>query len=61
MLNVDANQARTRHQIVPVVTKVSPSVRNAAIFMLDAGSINCGRKARKNNATFGLRTFVKTP
>src|SRR6516225_10023608 len=61
LLKLDANQARTRHQIVPVVMNVSPRVMNAAIFMLDAGSINCGRKARKNNATFGLRTFVKTP
>src|SRR5262249_37447649 len=68
VLNVDANQARTKNQIFPLgtnesprVTKVSTSVRNAAIFMLDAGSINCGRKARKNNATFGLITFVKTP
>src|SRR5215475_5418746 len=60
-LKLDANQARTRHQIVPVVTNVSPRVMNAAIFMLEAGSINCGRKARKNNATFGLRRFVKTP
>src|SRR5262249_11303930 len=56
-LKLDANQASARHQIVPVVTNVSPSVMNAAIFMFDAGSINCGRKAKKNNATFGFRTF----
>src|SRR5438132_13420515 len=60
-LNADANQARMRHQIVPVVTNVRPSVMNAAIFIFDAGSMNCGRKARKKSATFGLSTFVKTP
>src|ERR1700730_8084760 len=60
-LNADANHARTRHQIVPVVTKVSPSVMNDAIFAFDAGSMNCGRKARKKSAPFGFRIFVKMP
>src|ERR1041385_7842561 len=60
-LKLEANQARTRHQIVPVITKLIPSIRNAAIFMDDAGSLNCGRNARKNNATFGFRTLVSTP
>src|ERR1700730_15996343 len=50
-----------RHQIVPVVTKVSPRIRKAKTFMLDAGSMNCGRKARKNSATLGFNRFVKTP
>src|SRR3954463_10236630 len=60
-LKLDANQARTRHQIVPVVTNVRPRTMKAATFIFDAGSMNCGRKARKKSATFGLRTFVKTP
>ena len=60
-LNADANQARMRHQIVPVVTKVSPSKINAGTFAFDAGSMNCGRNARKKSATFGFRMFVNTP
>jgi hypothetical protein len=60
-LKADVNHARVRHQIVPVVTNVSPSIRNANTFMFDAGSINCGRNARKNKATFGFSTFVTTP
>src|SRR5438045_3830698 len=60
-LNADANHVRTRHQIVPVVTNVSPSKINAATFALDAGSMNCGRNARKKSATFGLRMLVRIP
>ena len=40
---------------------VSPSAMKAATFMFEAGSMNCGRNARKKNATLGLRIFVKTP
>ena len=58
---MEANQARMRHQIVPVVTNVSPSKINAGTFALDAGSINCGRNARKNSATFGFKMLVSTP
>src|SRR5205085_8019888 len=60
-LKDEANHARTRHQIVPVVTKVKPSTRNANTLVVDAWSMNCGRNARKNMATFGFRIFVRTP
>src|SRR6266576_4688150 len=56
----EPNRARTRHQIVPVVTNVKPRIRNARTLLLDAGSMNCGRKARKNSATFGFRMLVRT-
>src|SRR4029450_14149588 len=60
-LNEDANHARMRHQIVPVVTNVNPSVTKARILLLVPGSMNCGRNARKNSATLGFRTLVRTP
>src|SRR5438093_12578333 len=60
-LKAEAKQARTRHQSVPVATKVKPSRRKAGTFAGADGSMNCGRKARKNNATFGLSTFVRMP
>ena len=60
-LNALANQARTRHQIVPVVTKVRPRRRKAVVFEGAAASMNCGRKARKKSATFGFRIFVTIP
>src|SRR5258708_26381716 len=53
--------ARNRHQAVPVAMNVKPSAMNAATFVGLAWSMNCGRKARKNNATLGLRTLVTTP
>jgi hypothetical protein len=60
-LNVAAKHASTRHHMVPVVTKVKPRRRNAITFVFDAGSMNCGRNARKKSATFGFRTFVRMP
>jgi len=50
-----------RHQTVPVATNVNPSATNARTFVSLLGSMNCGINARKNKATFGLRTFVSTP
>src|SRR6266404_4035837 len=60
-LKAEANHARLKHQIVPVVTNVRPRKRNARTFVPDAGSMNCGRKARKKSATFGFRILVNTP
>src|SRR4030095_5742240 len=60
-LSEDANHARMRHQIVPVVTNVNPRVTKARILLLVPGSMNCGRNARKNSATLGFRTLVRTP
>src|SRR6266568_3911172 len=58
---VAAAIARNRHQVVPVAMNVRPRAMNAATFVGLVGSMNCGRKARKNNATLGLRTLVTTP
>ena len=60
-LKLAENHAKTRHQIVPVVTNVKPRTINAGIFAGEAGSMNCGRKAKKNSATLGFNTFVTTP
>jgi len=49
------------HLIVPVVTKVSASATNDLTLVVEEGSMNCGRNARKNSATFGFRIFVKMP
>jgi hypothetical protein len=54
-----AKIANVRHQIVPVVIKVAPNIKKGKTVWLTAGSINWGRKAIKNNATFGFRIFVK--
>src|SRR5712692_2407365 len=52
-LKAEAKQARIKHQIVPVVTNVSPRAMNAGTFIGEAGSMNCGRNARKKSATLG--------
>lgn len=54
----DAKVANIKHQIVPVVINVIPSVRNGKTVFFELGSINCGRKAIKNKATLGFKTFV---
>lgn len=44
------------------VIKIPP--KNAICVATDkslSGSINCGKKAIKNNDTFGFRTFIKKP
>src|SRR5437764_80827 len=56
-----APTARNRHHAVPVAMKVIPRAMNAATLVGLVGSMNCGRKARKNNATFGFSTLVTTP
>ena len=40
---------------------VSPSTRICSQAGRASGSTNCGRKARKNSAVFGLRTLTTTP
>src|SRR3954447_17482543 len=60
-LNALENHAKRRHQIVPVTTNVNPSRMNASVFDGASESMNWGRKARKNKATFGLRIFVTIP
>ena len=39
----------------------APSTRKLKALSGAAASMNCGRKARKNSATFGLSTFVSRP
>src|SRR5262249_21370001 len=56
-----ANHATPRHHKVPLRVNTRPSARNASTFEGASGSMNCGRKARKNSATFGLRTLVRKP
>src|ERR1700685_2137597 len=56
-----AANARIRHQIVPVVTKVAPSARKSSVLEVLAGLMNCGRNARKKSATFGFSTLLRIP
>jgi hypothetical protein len=53
--------ASNRHQIVPVVKNVTPNIRKGTGVLFMLGLINCGRKDRKNSATFGLNKFVRKP
>jgi hypothetical protein len=38
--------------------KINPSRRKAIALRGEFAATNCGRKARKNSATFGLSTLV---
>src|SRR3984893_17819258 len=53
--------ASTRDQINPVVMNVAPNARKATVLTRLFGSMNCGRKARKNKATLGFSRFVRIP
>ena len=55
----EAKIANIKHQINPVVINVVPSARNGKIVFFKVGSINWGKNAMKNKATFGFKTFVK--
>lgn len=56
--NDDAKNAKTKHQIVPVVINVVPNNKKGKAVFLTLGSTNCGKKAIKNKATFGFKIFV---
>src|SRR6266403_1029420 len=56
-----AAAASTRDQINPVVMNVAPKARKATVLTRLFGSMNCGRKARKNKATLGFSRFVRIP
>ena len=59
---IDAeDQARNRHQSVPVTRNVAPRIRKGMGPFAKSGLINWGRKDKKNNATLGFKTFVMTP
>ena len=61
LLTVEENQARQRHQIVLVMTKEMPSIRNAIGLDWLSAEMNCGRNARKKRATLGLSALVIKP
>ncbi len=61
MDNLEEKTASVKHQIVPVETKVKPNIRKGTKLCACTGLINCGKNAKKNNATFGFKTFVKIP
>jgi hypothetical protein len=42
-------------------TNTAPSSRKAEVLSTVPGAMNCGRKARKNKATFGFSTLVSSP
>ena len=46
---------------MPLEMKIRPSDRKASVLWADSAATNCGRKARKNSATFGLSTLVSAP
>src|ERR1700676_358438 len=56
-----ANAATARHQSVPLKMKIRPSSAKAAALCGESAATNCGRKARKNSATFGLSRLVSAP
>jgi hypothetical protein len=56
-----ANAAIPRHHSVPLKMKIPPSSKNASVSCGESAATNCGRKARKNSATFGLSALVNTP
>src|SRR5258706_14281407 len=56
-----ADQATSRFQSVPLKLKTAPRKRNASGLLGASESMNCGKNARKNRATFGFSTFVRKP
>ena len=57
----EAKMATIKHQIVPVVMNTKPRIMNERTLSGLSGEINCGRKAIKNTATFGLKILVNAP
>src|SRR5438270_13598813 len=56
-----ADQPTSRFQSVPLKLKTAPRKRNASGLLGASESMNCGKNARKNRATFGFSTFVRKP
>ena len=56
-----AKAATPRHHSVPLKMKIRPSIRKASVLCGGSAATNCGRKARKNSATFGLSALVSAP
>src|SRR2546422_3744095 len=60
-VNRAADQATSRFQSVPLKSKTAPRKRKASGLLGASESMNCGKNARKNRATFGFSTFVRKP
>ena len=57
----DDDQANKWHQIMPLILNSTPkNIKASALFGASA-VINCGTKARKNNATLGFKVLVRNP
>src|SRR5437762_4165510 len=56
-----ADQPTSRFQSVPLKLKTAPRKRKASGLLGAFESMNCGKNARKNRATFGFSTFVRKP
>lgn len=54
-------QATKRLQSVPFKLNNMPRNKRAILLFSAFGEMNCGKNARKNTATFGLRAFVRNP
>src|SRR5579863_4217032 len=55
------NTATAIHQSVPLKMKIEPRSTKATALWGESAATNCGRKARKNSATFGFNTLVSAP
>src|ERR1700730_19157873 len=55
------DQATSKFQIVPLKSKIAPRNKKANGFDGASDKTNCGRNARKNSATLGIKTFVSNP
>ena len=60
-LNFDDSNAKHENHIKPVVANVSPRPKKDSMLLPELESINCGKNAKKNKATFGLKVLVMTP
>ena len=59
--NVLANSVKITYQITPIIANVIPNkIKGTGSSNLE-GVINCGKNAKKNNATLGFKELVKNP
>src|SRR3984957_3763166 len=61
LLRRAVDHATNRFHSVPLKSNMPPRKRNASGFELASEATNCGRNARKNNATLGFKTLVRKP
>ena len=58
---IAANKVKVMYQMIPITANVKPKIRNGIGSLIALGLINCGNKAKKNNATLGFNRLVKNP